>query len=444
MTVEVVTPADLDAAIAAVELLPGPPGEPGKDGADSTVPGPPGRDGEPGKDGTDGTDGKDGADSTVPGPPGKDGTAYNPFATIGFDSGYFRGSTDEDKLTSMNAWAAARSGPSRVVMLDTRQHNVNGAIEMITGYKLVGTNGLPPREYGTGTVWNCTGPTVMRFPTSQPPGQGYPPPPAPRDMTFAGIEWHGGLSTNFIDPTLTYNASRVIWTSQWHNCGWVGFKSIWRGYGDDVQFATGLCHFQAYGPGTMISVGGSECQIFDGGIQSVADSGNAARGTSGSVFLESLLSKSDIGKCMITSRGNAYGLLISGGHATMFTGVKFDAPDGAPTWGSQVKVTGGQDHALTACSFKGGMTNASGALGGSAGNLGFIHVTGGRHLYIAGNAFSRKGNAVPPPTTPLVAASGAAGAGAVTMGFNQWSDWTGKLSQTSVGQIFSADPRLTF
>jgi hypothetical protein len=372
-----------------------------------------------------------------------DTTAYNPHAIIEFDNGYFHGSNDEAKRNSMNAYFAGASGPTRVVVLDTRVHNVNGPIGLWSSRaKMVGTNGLPPREYGNGTVWNCTGPTVFQFVNNT--GYNYPTPPAPRDMTFSGIEWHGGLSTDFIEPTLTYTSARTIWTSQWHNCGWVGFKSIWLGYADDVEFATGLCHFQAYGPGTMISLGGSECRIFDGGVQSVADSTQPSRLSSGSTFLESLLSKSDIGECMITSRGNTTGLKISGGHATTVRGLKLDAPDNAPTFGRQVTITGGQDHALVGLSLKGGMTNPGAATGGTAGNAGFIHVTGGRHTLIDGCAFTRRGSAVPPQTTPLVAATSTAGADAVLFSNGRFSDFSGRLQQANAGSIRSTDPRTSF
>lgn len=65
------TKSEVDAAIDAVELMPGPQGEPGKDGQDGQdgAPGQQGPQGEPGIDGAPGApgqDGKDGADGYTP------------------------------------------------------------------------------------------------------------------------------------------------------------------------------------------------------------------------------------------------------------------------------------------------------------------------------------------------------------------------------------------
>jgi len=453
MTISFVTPEDLEPLEARIETLEESGGTAGATGpkGDTGSPGPTGPTGPAGKDGAVGPVGPAGPQGPAgpPGPAGSGGgssTAFNPFAGIGFDSGYFQGADDNARTTSMNAWAKAHNGqPTRYVMLDSRQHNVSVPIEMWSGLKMIGSMGEPPHEYGRGTIWNYTGPSgssCLKFTGTQ-TNQGYPPDGSPRDMNFSGIEWRAGLDKHFIEPT-GYTAGKVIWVSQWANSSWIGFKSVWIGVGDDVQFAVGTCHFQAGGPDVMIDVGGSECQIFDNGTQSVSDSGNADRANAGLPQVRISLSKSNVGLNMLTSHKNAWQLEIYGGHNTQFNGLKFDAQDSDPYYGSPVKVTGGQDHRITGCSFKGGMTNPGGATGGAAANGGWIHVTGGRHLLVDGNAFARKGNNAAPATTPLVACTSSAPVGAVAFGLNSFSDYNGKLLQATTGQIVNIDPRASF
>ena len=467
MPISFVTPEDLDPIEQRLDALEsgtgtagpagpaGPQGGKGDTGAkgdkgDTGAKGDAGAAGPAGPAGPQGSTGPTGPQGPA-GPAGSGGgssgsTAYNPYAGIGFDSGYFQGADDNAKVTSMNAWAKAHNGqPTRYVMLDCRQHNVSVPIEMWSGLKMIGSMGEPPHEYGRATIWNyqgASGSACLKFTGTQ-TNQGYPSDGSPRDMNFSGIEWHAGVDRDFIEPT-GYVAGKIIWVSKFADSSWVGFKSIWVGFGDDVMFATGTSHFQAGGANVMIDVGGSECQIFDNGTQSVSDSGDGNRAAAGLPQVRINLSKSNVGLNMLTSHKNAWQLEIYGGHATQFNGLKFDAQDSDPYYGSPVKVTGGQDHRITGCSFKGGMTNPGAAAGGTNANMGWIHVTGGRHLLVDGNAFNRKGNNAPPPTTPLVATTSSAPTNAVAFGLNSFSDYNGKLLQATPGQIVNLDPRASF
>ena len=166
---------------------------------------------------------------------------------------------------------------------------------------------------------------------------------------------------------------KTLWYVNWHDCGFMGFNTIWWGWGTGVTM-NGITHIMAIADSAFY-IGGSENHFFDG--YSFVDNATA-EWESSQALLPLANGKSSIGRIMLSARRNSYQLSIEGGRNLVVDGAAFDAPDSAPTSGKQIGISGGSGIRITNGSFKGGMANPAAASGGAAGNRALIHVTGVR------------------------------------------------------------------
>jgi hypothetical protein len=359
---------------------------------------------------------------------------------VSFDS---FGSTDDGRIRAMNDFHRAHHGdPTNAVALPARviQHSV--PILLYSGMAMKGPS--TAREFSRKTVlaWRGgSGTSQLRFPPEGQTYQSYPSDGSPRDITFENVLFTGGSTTHWmpkIDPTSGANyAGHTLWYTKVHDCGWVGFATIWWGYGDGCTFS-GITHCQAIAD-TAFHVGGSECSFYEGGF-GFADSNLNAWKSSGKPFFRSRLSKSRIGGAMLSSRRNSYPLLVEFGENLLVSGLAADAPDGLATDGAQIKVVGGQNLVFTGLSLKGGMDNPGAASGGAAANRGLIHISGGSHIVIDNCTAARRGTRAP-AGTPFVWAGGTAQR--VKIGLNALSGWSGVVRQQRAGIITCLDPTIT-
>lgn len=400
--------------------------------------------GPPGPTGPAGPPGPKG-DKGDPGPQGPAGTGGgSAVGSVHFDT-YFQGADTSAKVTAMNAWAKTHNGkPTPVVRFESKQYDSAVPIDLTSGLSLLGSDGQPPREFGRKTIWNYVGPAnsaCFRYTGSQ-TNQGYPGDGSPRDINVCGIEFHAGLDKDFIQPVTDWSqaSGKVFWMSDFHNIGIVGFKSIFYGFADGLMIGTGVSHFQAHGT-TMIRIGGSENVIFGKDAKCFADSGQPAWMNGGLPYIVSFMSKSEIGSCMVSNRGNNRQIDVTGGHNLRISHVEFDAPDSNPTNGSNLRILGGQNVSVALCSFKGNMAAPASAPGGLGANTGIVQVDGGTGIAIQANVFIRSGTPSP-SSTPLVAVGTNVGAGQVALGFNSFDSYDANVRQARAGQIVTCDPRL--
>ncbi len=349
----------------------------------------------------------------------------------------FVGSTTDAKIVSMNAWAksAGASGSRPAILFEAKTYNHTVPIELWSGMTLLGGRRSAAREFGTGTVLSyqgAAGTSQLAFVTN---AQGYPSDGSPRDITFDSIEFTGGASVHHVsksDPGSGLYHGRTLWYVNWHNCGFVGFATIWWGWGDGVTIS-GLTHVQAVSD-TAFYIAGSENHLFEG--YSFIDNGTSTWTSSGKPFLRSRMEKSSIGRMMFSARGNSYQVSVEGGHNLVIDGAAFDAPDSAPTLGKQVAISGGDNIRLTNCSFKGGMATPSAASGGNSGNRALIHVTGGTQIVVDGNNFL--------PSKPLLWVGPNVAARQIKWGLNGYStNGSPQVQASRSDQIVAIDPTVS-
>ncbi len=365
------------------------------------------------------------------------GGTSGPWEVTSFDS---LGTTDNARVTAMNTESAAHGGGyTKAYMFASRQHDISVPINLTSGLKLLSVNNATPREYNRSTTihWQgLTGTSMFAFPASQ-TNQTYPVSPAPRDIYIAGIQFQSGTTgCHWIPPTLTYDTTKVLWYCQFHNCSWMYFDSVWRGYATGCNIS-GTCHFQ-HNTGTVLELGGAENYIFSNGPKSLADSSD-----SDSIFLISHMDKSQVGSIMITSRYNGLNMKVDGGNGCRYTGLEFDTQTGAPVYGRQVYITGGDAHTFRDCHFVGYMDAPTTATGGSASHRGAIHMTGGTQMYFDGCIFQKRGNTT--DTAPLMYVGPSVGASQVKLGAVLGYDYTAtaRIQESTAGKIirtFSTDP----
>ncbi len=349
-----------------------------------------------------------------------------------FDS--IPGTTTDDKLRAMNAWAATlgSSAPRPAIVFDAKVYNHSVPIQLWSGLALVGGRRTAAREYSTGTVLHyqgAPGTSQLAFVRNN---QGYPSDGSPRDITFDSIQFTGHTDVDHVprnDVGAGGYSGKVLWYFNWHDCGFVGFRTIWWGWGDGTAF-TGVTHLMAVGD-TAFYIGGSENHFFQD--YSFQDNGTAAWMSSGKPFFRSRMSKSSIGRMMFSARSSTYQLSIEGGHNLVVDGTAFDAPDAYPTYGKQVSISGGTGIRITNASFKGAMANPASASGGAAANRAAIHITGGSQIVIDGNNFNI--------SAPIAYVGPNVGQAQVKVGLNGYPG-TGspQLVQSRAGQLISIDP----
>lgn len=366
---------------------------------------------------------------------------------IYFDT-YFAGADDNAKMTAMNNWAMNHGGqPQPGVVFDTRVYNFTVPIKLFSGLKLVGGSMSPAREYSRSTVFNwqgASGTSLFIFPTEGQTYQSYPSDGSPRDISVSFIQMQGGGSTHCIqnfDPTGGAYSGHTLWSSDFHDCGFKNFQTVWWGWGDGTSIS-GQTHFEAL-TSTALYIGGSENRIFGNDAYSFAGYPNDP----GVPFMRSIMAKSYIGNCMITTRKGSTALTIEGGHNLVVDGMAFDAQSSDPTYGAGVVITGGDGISIINCSFKGMATQPASGWGGAANNRAWIQVNGGDQIVLQSNSFHREGNNMPATSYPLLFVASSVANGAVKWGYNSYSSFgtdSAVIQQAATGKITAiSDARLT-
>jgi hypothetical protein len=335
------------------------------------------------------------------------------------------GKDDNARTSAMNRLFGERR--NCVVVLPIREIQTSVQIELWSGTAIMGSLGIPPREYGRKTRWRYTGSAGAVFKwVNNSAGQSYPADGSPRDGSVTGIEFVGGGSVNILPPTTTI-PGKTLWYWLFHNIGMNGMRTAWVGFGTGTVFGSGVSHFQGFSQ-TAIDVGGSECSLF-GGEFSFIDSKNLA---AGQPFIRSRLEKSHINTIMTTTRGSYLPLEIAGGRGLHVRGVCFDAQDSAPTDGPAIVVLNHDGLIIDGNDFK-GMARTGGPI---------IDIRGGRQIVIQSNVFINK--AAGPASTPLVKVAAAVGDAQVKMGANAVVDYTGRVLSARAAQLVRIDPSFKY
>lgn len=365
---------------------------------------------------------------------------------------FFDGATDSAKIATMNSWAQAQAGtPTPTVLFAARQYNFSTPIKLFSGLKLSGPTS-PAREFSRSTIFNWqggSGTSLFIFPPEGQTGQSYPSDGSPRDITVSYIQMQGGTSTHCIenfDPQGGGSpwVGHTLWYCQFHACGFKNFQTVWWGWGTGTSIS-GQTHFQSI-ISTALWVGGSENSIF--GDDAMSFAANSASWTS-TPFIRTNMSKSVIGRCMVTGRKGSTVLRVDGGHNLSVRGLEFDAQSSDPMYGAGLIITGGDGINISHCSFKGVSANPSHAdvYMGAAGNKGWIHISGGSQILITDNMFRREGAQAPAESYPLVHVASSVGDGQVKWGYNAYSGYGGAqavIQQQAANKITSLpDPTLS-
>lgn len=269
-------------------------------------------------------------------------SAKTPFNSLGSD--------DTQRFT--NLVAKMRAGWRGEVEFEVRNHNCPVQIPTLAGNRWTGT-ATPAGEFNTGTVITYTGPSgTSMFVLTKNTGYNYPANGVSRDFRVSGIQFNAGNDRDFLPRAPGgFDANYVQWYWTFHDCGWVGWRNVIKGWGTGLDL-TGYTHLQGCST-TPLSLGGSECKWFLGG--GLVDSNNAAWMGSDLPLIDWSASKSVIGSVMLSARRKSYHLKVTYGHNSRCIGTEFDSSDGDPTEGHQVRFDGtATNFILTACSFKGG------------------------------------------------------------------------------------------
>ncbi len=365
----------------------------------------------------------------------------DPSGGVSFDS---FGATDNDRITAINEFHRLNSSSILpAIILPPRKISFSVPIKLFSGMKWHAGQGGRAAEFSRATIlrWQGgAGTSMMIFPSEGQTAQSYPSDGSPRDMSFRGIQFEGGTSTDFMpkyDPKISANlVGHTLWYTEFYGCAWKYFASVWWGWGTGVTIS-GSTHFQMCGLPALY-LAGSENTIFTS-EQSFMDS--PVQQSVQQPHIVSRLDKSTIGNVMISCRGNSSQLRIEAGRGTRVVGAAFDAPTSEPAAGAAIHVTGGNGIVITQCSFKGNMNRPASGAGGEANNRGIIHMTGGGEVIVNDNIFYRGGTSAP-ANTPIVYAGSSAVAGVVRVGLNAHDGYDGTLRQAVAGRITSIDPSL--
>ena len=369
--------------------------------------------------------------------PGSTSATHDPGspATVSVDE---LGSTDEERIARLNDLARRSAGKnSPVYEFANRIYTISTPIQLFSGLKLRGTGGLSAREYDGGTVIAWKGEddsSVFAFPPEGQSGQNYPADGSPRDISISGLLFEGGASTN-VFPRLSMSpdsyVGKTLWYSSLHNLGVRAMRTFWWGYGTGVSIS-GSFHAQAM-TDTPLYLGGSENTIFGTADQSFMDNSSASWRQSGKAFIRSVMSKSYIGRVIITARSDSFHLSIEGGRGLVVDGVQFDAPASDQSRNAAIKVSGIDGLTLTNCVFYGSMSQPGDS------SRGIVDISGGRGIVITGNQFVRRLGDVEAdslavgPGTPLIYN---AASDPVKLGMNAFSDYDGVV----IGNAITSDP----
>jgi hypothetical protein len=232
-----VSPGELATALSQIPA--------GKDGTNGTngldgkagIDGINGKDGLPGTNGTNGVDGKDGL------PGSSSGTSHE----LWLDD--MPGTNDDDKLDAAIA-QMSNGNVTRPIRLSPRAHTINKSRVLKDGFKLIAT-GIGSQPRGAHSIpcqvnWTGTG-SMFTLDHST------------FDIQFEGIGFLATAKGSFLT-----GGSNVLWTSYFHNLGFVGFNGV---YGTatskllNTACVWGGWHNINNAAGTSINLGGSDSSM---------------------------------------------------------------------------------------------------------------------------------------------------------------------------------------
>ncbi|ROP45956.1 hypothetical protein [Pseudokineococcus lusitanus] len=356
------------------------------------------------------------------------------------------GGDDNARVTAMNAYHRSHGGrPSKTVRLPARQIDTNVPILLYSGLSMAGREG-PAREFQRGTIWNWQGPagsSCLAFPSDAQTNQSYPSDGSPRDITMRGIQFQGGASTHWMPKNSMTGqdiAGKTLWYCEFKDCGWKNFSTVWWGYVTGCSFATGVSHFQAIGD-TAIFLGGSETTVFGNDGYSFAASSTSTQ--TATPFMRSMLSKSTVGRCMITARGAGWGLTIEGGYNSTFDQLAIDAQNSSRINGKALLVTGGAGHVISSLSVKGAMAAPSSTA--SALDRAFVVVTGGSQLLLERHKLTRRETSYA-ADQPVVHVASSLADRALVIGAGTYDGFIdpAAVRVARADQVLTTDPRVRF
>ncbi len=340
--------------------------------------------------------------------------------------------SDDERILAINERTKQAAGKDVPVFeFANRVYSISTQIQLYSGLKLMGSAGLPAREYGSGTTIRWAGlpeTSVFMFPPDGQAGQNYPTDGSPRDISISGILFEGGSRTD-VFPRLAMAGDaylgHTLWYSNLHNLGVRDMRTFWWGYGTGVSL-TGTFHSQSMSD-TPLFIGGSENTIFGTDAQSFMDNSSAAWAVSDKPLIRTAMSKSYIGRVIISARSDSYHISVEGGQGLFIDGAQFDAPSGSPTSGRAISVSNVDGLTISNCSFYSGMANPGANSGG------IIDISEGRHIVIVGNQFIAGPTEAQPSDIALVLNSGT---DPVKMAMNGFPGYSGIVR----GNIVSVDP----
>ena len=181
---------------------------------------------------------------------------------------------------------------------------------------------------------------------------------------------------------------------------------------------------------TPLYLGGSEDTIFGTDSQSFMGNSDGAWASSGKPLIRSVMSKSFIGRVIITAQLNSYHLSIQCGRGLHVSGVQFDAPSSMPSNGSAMKVSGVDGLTIFNCVFYSNIANPGND------SRGIIDISGRREIVIVGNQFltdPTQRAARPASLTPIVYCSSP---DPVKIGLNGFPGYAGVVR----GNAIALDP----
>ena len=108
--------------------------------------------------------------------------------------------SDDERILAINERTKQAAGKGVPVFeFANRVYTISTPIQLYSGLKLMGSAGLPAREYGSGTTIRWAGlpeTSVFMFPPNGQAGQNYPTDGSPRDISISGILFEGGSRTD--------------------------------------------------------------------------------------------------------------------------------------------------------------------------------------------------------------------------------------------------------
>jgi len=337
----------------------------------------------------------------------------------------FAGSDDAKLASALSYIAQQTYRPT--LLLANRLHQLSNTYDLFEGLSISGV-GLE-REFARQTVVQARGSALFRVPAGQTNNM-------VKDVTIQNISFVGSASTSFLEP-VELSSGPILAYSTIRACGFKLFSTVIQGrlLGVTLQDI-----YINQGYKTQLYLAGSDNFIGVGG-HFFMDSQNLSADQYLLRFAH--MSRTDVGPLFITGT-RATGIRVDNGYGITFSNTKSEAKAGDPsiaTQGSAVVVTGGHGVVFRDCWFFNVMANPT-ATGTPSLHKGYITVTGGDGVLIAGCRFSGGATFAPtntPANTPCVYASG----GSVLCRSNLAINGQALLYRQATAGLINADAAVT-